>query len=250
METLIERMSWPQVRSAIDAGYTRVILVVGAMEQHGPHMAIGTDTFIGYEMARRLSRRLGNTLVAPAITLGYSQGHLSHAGSVSISPETLKSIIAEVCASLAVHGFKEIFLLPSHGGNYRPLAEVLPTLRAELTGVTITYPELDLDRRIAEQSKSYLDRGLDPSRIGVHAGQGETSMMLAIHPDLVDMRKAVEGFTGDASVRWREEVPPPMSTMSPTGILGDARNSTPELGEDLIEEKLNEFVEAVNSSGM
>ncbi len=75
---------------------------------------------------------------------------------------------------------------------------------------------------------------LDPAKVGVHAGQGETSMMLACHPDLVGMERAVEGFTGDASIRWRSKVPPPMTETSPTGILGDARGSTAQIGEQLL----------------
>jgi creatinine amidohydrolase/Fe(II)-dependent formamide hydrolase-like protein len=76
------------------------------------------------------------------------------------------------------------------------------------------------------------------ARMGVHAAQGETSLMLAHRPDLVQMDKACEGFTGDASIRWRSKVPPPMDTMSPTGILGDARGSTAELGEKMFGERI------------
>ncbi len=63
--------------------------------------------------------------------------------------------------------------------------------------------------------------------------------MLAHRPELVQMDKAVEGFTGDASIRWKSKVPPPMDTMSPTGILGDARGSTAALGEKMLAERID-----------
>ncbi len=246
-EILIERMSWPQVRKAIDSGFKRVIVPIGAMEQHGPHLPIATDTLIGYAIATRLAAMLGKTLVSPAITVGWSEGHLSHAGTVSISPETLKTLIVEYCRSLAAHGFKEILLLPSHGGNYRPVGEVLPRLREEIKGVRIIASDTDMDDSVRESAEFNRKHNLDPKKMGVHSGQGETSELLAIHPELVDMSKAVEGFTGDASVRWRAKVPPPMATMSPTGILGDAREATAELGRLMIEDKLKRLVSLVDS---
>ena len=239
METMIERLSWRQVAAAIESGFSRVILVVGAMEQHGPHMAIGTDTMLGYELAKRLAHRLGHTLIAPAITLGWSEGHLSHSGTINLSPSTLKNVVRDVCSSLSVHGFKEIIVLPSHGGNYRPLQEIVPSLRNELPATKITYPESDLDRHLAEMDSFYEEHGLDSAKMGVHAGQSETSRMLAVHPDLVDMSLAAKGFMGDASIRWTASTPPPMDTMSPSGILGDAREASRKLGEQLIEHQVD-----------
>ncbi|MDQ7859526.1 MAG: creatininase family protein [Armatimonadota bacterium] len=240
-EVLIERMTWEQVRDAIARGATRVLLVAGAMEQHGPHMAIATDTLLGYAIATRLARRLGRTLVAPAITVGVSAGQLSHAGTLSLSPETFGRVLVDYCESLAVHGFTEIMLIASHGGNIRPIGENLPELRRRLPGVRILASETDPSVVAGKLERVCRKHGLNPALIGFHAGQGETSMMLATHPDLVDMCKAVEGFTGDVSIRWRAATPPPMSTMSPTGILGDARGSTVEIGELLLEERVAEL---------
>ncbi len=83
-EVLIERMTWTDVRDAMAAGKRTVIVPVAAMEQHGPHMAIGTDTYLGYEISVRLAKALGDGLVAPAIGIGYSVGHLPMPGTVSI----------------------------------------------------------------------------------------------------------------------------------------------------------------------
>jgi creatinine amidohydrolase len=234
---LIEEMTWPEVRDAIAAGKRRVIVMLAAMEQHGPHLPIGTDTYLGYATGVRLARRLGDALVAPVVTLGYSAGHLPMAGTVSIEESTLETVIEDICRSLARHGFREIVLLCSHGGNYHALANVLPRLRDRHAGLRVS-AVTDFDEWL-QHTRAFAEReGLDMARLGVHAAQGETSLMLAHRPDLVQMDKACEGFTGDASIRWRSKVPPPMDTMSPTGILGDARGSTAALGEKMFAERI------------
>jgi len=246
---LIEEMTWPEVRDAIAGGKRRVIVMLAAMEQHGPHLPIGVDTFLGYATGTRLARRLGDALVAPVVTLGYSAGHLPMAGTVSIEEPVLEATILDVCRSLARHGFREIILLCSHGGNYHALAHTLPTLRRELAGVRIS-AVTDFDAWIAHTKQFAAREGLDVARLGVHAAQGETSMMLAHRPDLVQMDKACEGFMGDASIRWRSKVPPPMDEMSPTGILGDARGSTADLGEKLFAERIERLASMIEAGAL
>jgi creatinine amidohydrolase len=243
---LIEEMTWPEVREAIAAGKRRVIVMLAAMEQHGPHLPIGTDTYLGYATGVRLARRLGDALVAPAITIGYSAGHLPMAGTVSIEEPTLEAVVSDACRSLARHGFREIVLLCSHGGNYRALRNVLPRLRKEHAGLRVSAVS-DFDEWL-ENTRAFAAReGLDMARLGVHAAQGETSLMLASRPDLVQMDHACEGFMGDASIRWRSKVPPPMDTMSPTGILGDARGSTAALGEKMFADRIERLASMIEA---
>lgn len=243
---LIEEMTWPEVRDAIKSGKRRVIVMLGAMEQHGPHLPIGTDTYLGYATGERLARRLGDALVAPVVSLGYSVGHLPMAGTVSIEEPTLEAVIVDVCRSLARHGFREIILLCSHGGNYHALANVLPRLRAEHATLHIS-AITDFDEWLQGAREFARREGLDMARLGVHAGQGETSLMLAHRPELVQMDRAVEGFTGDASIRWKSKVPPPMDTMSPTGILGDARGATAAIGEKMFAERIERLAQMIES---
>ncbi len=245
-DVLIERMSWHDVRDAMANGKKTVIVPIAAMEQHGPHMAIGTDTFLGYETSVRLARALGDALVAPAISIGFSVGHLPMPGSVTISEETLIIVIREVVESLVHHGFTDVVMLVSHGGNYGAMRVVVPELRRAHPDVRF-HARLDFESSMGQRQALYDELGVDATRMGVHAAQGETSMMLACHPDLVDMARAVEGFTGDASIRWKAAVPPPMDEMSPTGILGDARGSTAEIGERLFKFEIDGWVAAIRS---
>ncbi len=114
---------------------------------------------------------------------------------------------------------------------------MLPRLRDEHSALRIS-AVTDFDEWL-ENARAFAAReGLDMAKLGVHAAQGETSLMLAHRPELVQMDKACEGFTGDASIRWRSKVPPPMDTMSPTGILGDARGSTAAIGEKMFADRI------------
>lgn len=246
-EIFIERMSWRDIKDAMAAGARRVLLMVGAMEQHGPHMPIGTDTFLGYAQAERIARGLGNTLVAPVITIGYSIGHMPFPGTVTLSEETLGRVIVECAESLAHHGFDEIVILTSHGGNYHAIGHVIGGLRQRLAPVRV-FAATSFEPVVERIHEIAVQHGLEPARVGVHSGQGETSMMLAARPELVNMERACEGFTGDASIRWRSKVPPPMDTMSPTGILGDARGSTAALGEAFFAERVQAMIDQIRDS--
>jgi creatinine amidohydrolase/Fe(II)-dependent formamide hydrolase-like protein len=245
-EILIERMTWTDVREALAAGKRTVILALAAMEQHGPHMAIGTDTYLGYATAVRLARALGDALVAPAVTIGYSVGHMPMPGTVTISEGTLTIVITEVVESLIHHGFKEVVLVISHGGNYGAVCDALPGLRQRHPDVRI-HARTDFGSSMAGRDQLYRELEVEAARMGYHAGQSETSMMLAEHPELVDMGRAVEGFTGDASIRWTSKVPPPMIETSPTGILGDARESTAAIGERLFAFEVDQWVQAIRT---
>jgi creatinine amidohydrolase len=248
-DVLIERMSWHDVRDAMADGKRTVIVPIAAMEQHGPHMAIGTDTFLGYETSERLARALGDALGAPAISIAYSVGHMPMPGTVTISEETLIIVVREVVDSLVHHGFTDVVMLVSHGGNYGAMRVVVPELRKAHPDIRF-HARMDFESSMGQRQALYDELGVDAVRMGVHAAQGETSMMLACHPDLVDMSRAAEGFTGDASIRWKAKVPPPMDEMSPTGILGDARGSTAEIGERLFDFEIRRWVEDIRSGAI
>lgn len=248
-EIFIERMTWPEVRDAIAGGKRRVLIMLGAMEQHGPHLPIGTDTFLGYETGERLARAFGDALVAPILTLGYSPGHMCYAGTVTLPEELVTDLACHVGRSMAEHGFEEIDLVPTHGGNYRAAAAAVRRLRQELpdkrvAGFASFEPWAEWYRDFAES------HDLEPVRFGVHAAQAETSAMMASqYRDLVRTDHFAEGFLGDPSIRWRAAVPPPMDSMSPTGILGDARNSSTELGETYFGEKIPELARRLRAGG-
>jgi creatinine amidohydrolase len=202
-------------------------------------------------MAERLARRLGDTLVAPVVTLGYSETFLPMAGTVSLEASIFHAVIVDVCRSLARHGFQEIILIPSHGGNYPILRQVLARVREEHSNIRIV-AKTGFD---FEGTKQFAAReGVDVAHLGAHAGQAETSEMLAYRADLVQMDKACEGFTGDLSPYmpefYRSGFIPPMDGISPNGILGAPRQSTRELGEKMLQHVTDRLVHMIESGDL
>jgi creatinine amidohydrolase len=124
MKTIrMEEMTWPEIKAAIESGYTTAVVAVGSTEQHGPHLPTMTDARIGDDVAERVARKLGHALHARTIAVGMSEHHLAFAGTISFKAETLRLILRDYVDSLARHGFMQIVFLPSHGGNFSTVQE-------------------------------------------------------------------------------------------------------------------------------
>jgi len=237
-EILMERMTSPEVAAALEAGFTTVVVAAGAVEQHGPHLAMSMDARHGDRLGPEVARRLGKCLVAPTIRVGCSAHHMAFKGTVSLERETFLAVCRDYCASLARHGFHRICFVPTHGGNFKPLADGLDALN-EAAGdgcSVVAYTDLmgliEVWREAAEECA-----GLGAG-VGGHADVAETSVMLALDPDLVRQDLAVEGFrpdSGEEAALVARIIADGFDTVTPTGILGDARGATAELGERLIE---------------
>ncbi|MBS1825564.1 MAG: creatininase family protein [Acidobacteria bacterium] len=168
-----------QLRAANDA---LVVLPIGATEQHGPHLPTGTDFFtiqaVAEESARIASSEIP-VLVTPALPFGSSDHHLMFGGTLSLSTETYYRVLRELVESLVTDGFRHIFLLNGHGGNHE-LAELAArdvALRREVNVAAGSYWGIAWDGLI--EVGGHLGR-----RLPGHAGDFETSMMLALRPDL------------------------------------------------------------------
>src|SRR4030042_2453705 len=114
---LMEKMSWVEIQEAIRKGKTTVIIVSGSIEQHGPHLPTGTDTYLGYEIAERAALKLGNALVAPVIRPALSEHHLGFPGSLTLKWKTYFAVLEDYSSSLARSEFTDLVLTSSHGGN-------------------------------------------------------------------------------------------------------------------------------------
>ena len=139
----ISEMSWVDIQRALDRGFSTVVFAVGSNEQHGPHLPTSTDSLIGDALANKVAGKLGNALQAPSINVGCSEHHMAFPGTISLKPETLKSLIRDYCVSLAKQGFKNIIILPSHGGNFNAVREVTDELNRSLEGTkVVSYTDL------------------------------------------------------------------------------------------------------------
>ena len=135
--TKIVEMRWPEIKDAIEKGFDTIIVAVGSSEQHGPHLPTITDTMIGEYLIDGIVKKLGNALQGPTISIGCSDHHLTFPGTISLSAETLKLIIRDYIRSASKHNFKNIVFIPSHGGNFKPLAEAIELYKSEFSSINI-----------------------------------------------------------------------------------------------------------------
>jgi len=231
----LERLTSPEVGAAITAGMTTVVFACGAVEQHGPHLPMFTDAEHGTRLAEEVARRLGNALVAPTVRIGCSDHHMSFPGSLSLRATTLEDVCHDYCVSLARHGFTRIGIIPSHGGNYAPLAEMLPRLRAAIAPACELRLDTDLIALVALWRQVVeAEAGLG-ARVGGHADIAESSIMLALHPSLVRIDRATEGFRAELDEAVIERIiRDGLHTVKPNGIIGDARGMEARIGERCI----------------
>jgi creatinine amidohydrolase/Fe(II)-dependent formamide hydrolase-like protein len=224
----LDRFSWPEVKSQIDSGRDTVVMALGATEQHGPHMPLATDALIGDHLARIVAERL-DAFLAPTLRVGCSAHHVGFAGTLSLNEETYHSVIAELVRSLLDGGFRRIVLLPTHGGNFGPLAAALGKLEDSERARVVALTDLGVLFEIAHIGER--EFGVPLGEGGLHAGEWETSMMLAIHPELVDMKQSHPGFTGNMEEAVGGMFAGGVAAISANGTIGDPARSTSEHGQ-------------------
>lgn len=230
----LDELTNPELEQFISAHDAPLVLVpVGATEQHGPHAPLGTDVFLPREIARRVAVELGHAVVAPAVPYALSYPHRGFAGEFSLGIETFMAVIRDLAISFAKSGFKRVVFLNGHYDNTYALAYACAQASESLPEDARAYPVNHWD-------------GLAPKELqqfGMHAGIGETSMVLAINPDLVDTDKLnVEhpGFpatkTNSPSVHTAFFFCNPGSVyqITESGTWGDATGSTAEKGEQFL----------------
>jgi creatinine amidohydrolase len=247
---LMEEMTWPEVGAALESGKTAAVVAVAAVEQHGPHLPLLVDAVRGDYLAVAVAERLGNALVAPTIRVGCSEHHMGFPGTLSLRRTTLEAVCLDYCVSLSRHGFRRILLVPSHGGNFGPLRDMLDDLNrtvapdCEVRAYTDLRGFLDLWTRTVEETC-----GLG-SRVGGHADIAESSEMLIIRPDLVKREAAEEGYTGGTDGPLLDRIfRDGFRSVTPNGILGDAVGMSEEIGARCLEAVADAIAEALRSSG-
>ena len=223
-------MTRPEVEQAIASGVDTVIITVGSTEQHGLHLPLGTDAILGEALGERVARGLGNALLAPGLRIGCSEHHMDFADSLTLRRETFIQVVADICRSLARHGFHHVVLVPTHGGNFAPLASAVETIRPELPGVNLI-AFTDLMAFMDEIFQTGKAREVTPEKAGAHAGEFETSIMLTVRPDLVALDQAQPGYVGDQLSIAPLVFEKGFKAVTENGVLGDPRDASAENGE-------------------
>ena len=222
----IEEMTWTEVRDALHAGKTTVIIPVGGTEQSGAHMALGKHNVRVKVLAERIANELGNALVAPVISyvpegsISPPSGHMRFVGTVSISPVAFTGVVEGAARSFRQHGFLDVVLIGDHGGYQQLLAEVATRLNREAPESPSRMHFIGTYYSVAQQPYQQLlrDRGLSNAQIGTHAGAADTSLMLAIDPVFV------------RSAPTPTPAPTNVEALKALGVVGDPAVATAALG--------------------
>jgi creatinine amidohydrolase len=232
METIrINELTWVDVKEKIENGYNTVIFGVGSTEQHGPSLPEQTDALQADVFSNIIALELGNTLQAPTINVGYSEYHMHFPGTITLRKETLRAIIEDYVNSLARHGFENIIIFISHGGNEEPVKDVLPGLQEKYPDKKIFYYYTqEIFPAMREIGQKY---DLSFEEIGSHAGDMEASIMLHLAPELVKKERLSKGYTKMITPRVRKKYRADgFQVITENGVVGDQTRATAEKGKD------------------
>ncbi len=212
---MLAERSWPEVDRPL------LLVPVGSLEQHGPHLPLDTDTRIARAVAEGLARALpGGAVVAPAVAYGASGEHQDFAGTVSIGTDALRALLVEYGRSASSWAGAIVFV-NGHGGNLEAVTAAVATLRDEARAVAWT--------PCAPAAESAPD---------AHAGRTETSILLHLAPEHVRLDRAVAGASepiGELLPRLRAGG---VAAVSRSGVLGDPAGATAEEGARLLGEMI------------
>jgi creatinine amidohydrolase len=225
--------------ATLDAERLVAILPVGAVEQHGPHLPVGVDAAINEGIVARAVELLPEScpaLVLPMTPVGKSDEHLAFPGTLTLSHETLGRVWYELGASVHRAGLRKILFFNSHGGQPQLLEIVCRDLRVKLGmfAASAMWPQLIDFRDLFDASEI---------KHGIHGGQIETSMMLHLHQELVEMERAENFIPVTVAIEREAELLGrdaayfgwQAQDLNPAGACGNAAGATAELGKELVE---------------
>ena len=247
-----ENLRWPEVNEAVDKGLI-VILPVGTVEQHGPHLPIKMDMWTAPEIAAEAARRRPDRLlVMPVVPYGFTTHVMDFPGSVTVHPETFTRYVVDVLKSVCYHGFKKLIVINGHGSNIPPLELAARRVMLEtdaLVSLTSWWPLLNTNDGATEKWRE----SDFPGGTG-HAGEAESSLGLYLDDELVDMTQAKSELTWTNQQKSKFEfvdlfgVGPVSlsnwtSTFTESGVSGAAELATKEKGETIFEEAVGNLIE-------
>lgn len=236
----LQDLTWTELRDQVHAGKTTVIIPVGGTEQSGPYIAVGKHNVRAQYLAEQIAQKLGNALVAPVVAYvpegSYAPptSHMRFPGTITISDDTFEQMLESAANSFAVHGFRTVVFLGDHGGYQKDLKQVVARLNRSWAGkgVRAIVPAAYYDTSSDGYATLLRQRGIREDEIGTHAGLADTSLQLAVAPQMVRsnaLRNAPKPGAAD-------------------GVYGgDPRRSSAELGQMGVDAIVSRTVEAIRA---
>ncbi len=225
--------------------YDKAVLPVGATEYHGEHLPFGTDSLVSESLAEAVSQRVDGLLCLPTLPFGMSRHYSSFPIALTLSTGTLTSVLKEIMESLNQHGMKRLLIINGHDGN-------MPAIEAAAREYRTDHPEMKVAVLEAwwVTASELLPKGTFDAWEGLgHGGEGETSIMLRVAPQLVNMSRArghIPNLPEHVQVKWL------FKEIAPDGVTGDPTKATSEKGilmwQALVDE-LVDFVQKMDKSG-
>lgn len=198
---VLEDLTWTEIRDQVQAGKTTIIIPVGGTEQSGPGIAVGKHNARAAYLSRRIAEGLGNALVAPVIAYvpegGYAPptSHMRFPGTITISDAAFEQMLESAAQSFAAHGFRNIVFLGDHGGYKKDLDQVAARLNKTWSGSKLraVVPPAYYETSSEGYAQMLRQRGFRDDEIGTHAGLADTSLQLAIAPQMVRLDRLQHG---------------------------------------------------------
>ncbi|MBD8900520.1 creatininase family protein [Rhodanobacter sp. DHG33] len=189
----LQDLTWTEIRDQVHAGKTTLIIPIGGTEQSGPYIAVGKHNRRATVLAERIAQKLGNALVAPTVDYvpegGYSPptSHMRFPGTITIPDATFEQLLVSAANSFAVHGFRNIVFLGDHGGYQKDLQHVMAQLNKQWAGTQARafVPPEYYEASSTGYAQILRQHGIRDDEIGTHAGLADTSLQLAVAPQMV-----------------------------------------------------------------
>ena len=230
---LLEDLTWKEAEAVLTSDAVVVIPIGAQAKEHGPHLKLRNDFTIAEYLKRRVLERSA-VIVAPTLNYHYYPAFVDYPGSTTLRLETARDMTVDICRSLARFGPRRFYALNTGVSTVRALAPAVEILAAD--GIVLRFTNVstiveDVEKRVQQQEG------------GTHADELETSMMLYIDPQSVDMKKAVKDYHPGASPLSR--VPDATRTYSASGTYGDATLATREKGKVIVEAMVERLLQEI-----
>lgn len=241
-------LNWKQVE-AIPKESALLVLPTAAIEQHGHHLPLATDTLINNLLLGKALERMpaeAPVYALPPVCYGKSNEHLGFPGTLSVSSTTFMAVLRDLGASIASSGFRRLALFNTHGGNMSLVDVMARDLRAEFGLRTFCL--------FGSGGAAFTGLNAQERKYGFHAGEVETAYLLSATPELVDRSSYTANYI--AHIDKPERLAPEFASatfswltrdIAPSGVMGDPRTATAENGARWIEESVESIVSALTA---